>query len=188
MNAVPTQGPGQPILCWGRARCRVLPGLLSALLFGILAPPTLAAQDSTVRPEESVADLARAFLSALSSGDTTTLSVLLAPEAMIYSVREDPAGPSIRPVSRASFLEGMGREGRVLLERMWDPTVLVQSRVAMVWTPYDFHLNGELSHCGIDVFTMLEGAEGWKVASITYNVVREGCPPSPLGPPGGGRR
>jgi hypothetical protein len=107
---------------------------------------------------------------------------------MIYSVREEPSGPSIRPVSRAAFLESMGREDRVLLERMWDPTVLVQDRVAVVWTPYDFHLSGEFSHCGIDVFTMLKSAAGWKVVSITYNVVREGCPPSPLGAPGGDRQ
>jgi len=71
---------------------------------------------------------------------------------------------------------------------MWNPTVQIQGRVAMVWTPYDFHLNGEFSHCGIDVFTMLQGAEGWQVASITYNVVREGCTPSPLGSPGGSRK
>ena len=67
---------------------------------------------------------------------------------------------------------------------MWDPMVQVQDRVAMVWAPYDFHLDGEFSHCGIDVFTLLKGAEGWQVTSITYNVVREGCPPSPLGSPG----
>lgn len=103
---------------------------------------------------------------------------------MIYSVREGEGGPALRAVTRAAFLESLGGEDQELLERMWDPTVQVQDPVAMVWTPYDFHLNGEFSHCGIDVFTMLNGAEGWQVTSITYNVVREECPPSPLGPPG----
>jgi len=91
-------------------------------------------------------------------------------------------------VSRAAFLESLGGGDQELLERMWDPTARIQGRVARVWTPYDFHLNGEFSHCGIDVFTMLRGVEGWQVASITYNVVREGCTPSPLGSPGGSQK
>jgi len=59
----------------------------------------------------------------------------------------------------------------------------VSGRVGIVWAPYDFHLNGEFSHCGVDVLTFLKLEDGWKVTSITYNVVREGCPPSPLGEP-----
>jgi len=146
--------------------------------------PPLHAQEAGSSLEREVAEVANTFLSALSAADTATLAGLLAPEAMIYSVREGSEGPAMRSVTRAAFLESMGGEDQNLLERMWDPTVQVQNGVAMVWTPYDFHLNGEFSHCGIDVFTMLKGGGGWQVASITYNVVREGCPPSPLGPPG----
>lgn len=156
-------------------------------LISVLSAPLLA-QEPGSGPEKEVAEVANTFLSALSAADTATLSGLLAPQAMIYSVREGTLEASIRAVSRAAFLESLGGEDQELLERMWDPVVKVQDLVAMVWTPYDFHLNDEFSHCGIDVFTMLKGAEGWQVASITYNVVREGCPPSPLGPPGRSRK
>jgi hypothetical protein len=132
-----------------------------------------------------VAKLAGDFLEALSAADTAVLARLLAPQAMIFSVRESSRGSAFSAVSREAFLESLGGEEQTLLERMWEPTVMVQDRVAMVWTPYDFHLNGKFSHCGIDVFTFLSGDQGWQVASITYNVVRDGCPPSPLGPPGG---
>ena len=135
--------------------------------------------------EAIVEQVAVDFLMALSSADTATLAGFLAPDAMIYSVREGEGGGAIGTRTRASFLAGLGGDDRGLLERMWDPTVLVQDRVAMVWTPYDFHLNGEFSHCGIDVFTLLKSDEGWKVTAITYNTVREGCSTSPLGPPGG---
>ncbi|MGD2123317.1 MAG: hypothetical protein PVJ76_16310 [Gemmatimonadota bacterium] len=160
-----------------------------ALLSSLAVQPLAAqepAQDQGAGAE--VKAVAQRFLAALSAADTSILAPLMAPQAMIYSVREGGGGPSFGAVSREVFLKSLGGEEQTLLERMWDPTVLVQDRVAMVWTPYDFHLNGEFSHCGIDVFTLLRGAEGWQVASITYNVVREGCPPSPLGPPGGRRR
>lgn len=169
-------------------RSSILPGLGGLIfLISVFSPPVVA-QEPNSGPEKEVAEVANTFLSALSAADTATLSGLLAPQAMIYSVREGTPEPSIGAVSRAAFLESLGGEDQELLERMWNPTVQVQDRVAMVWTPYDFHLNGEFSHCGIDVFTMLKGAEGWQVASITYNVVREGCPPGPLGPPGGSKK
>ncbi len=157
-----------------------------ALLTSLLVRPLLA-QEQTLDTEGAAEATAVAyrFLEALSAADTATLAGLLVPQAMIHSLRDGPAGAAIRAVSKEAFLGSLGAEEEELLERMWDPTVLVQDRVAMVWTPYDFHLNGEFSHCGTDVFTLLKGDEGWQVASITYNVVRVGCPPSPLGPPGG---
>ncbi len=160
-----------------------LRGLLG-LIIGLASTPMLSsAQQTAAGPAQEVVDVATTFLAALSATDTATLAGLLIPQAMIYSVREGPDGPSLRAVTREAFLESLAREDQEFLERMWDPEVLVQGRVATVWAPYDFHLNRQFSHCGIDVFSMLEGEEGWQVASITYNVVREGCAPSPLGPP-----
>jgi hypothetical protein len=132
-----------------------------------------------------VTGLAHEFMEALSTQDTATLTRLLAPQAMLYSVREGETGPVLGVRTRESFLEGIGGDARGLLERIWDPWVEVSGRVGIVWAPYDFHLNGEFSHCGIDVLTFLKLQEGWKVTSITYNVVREDCPESPLGVPGG---
>ncbi len=135
--------------------------------------------------ERAVARVAREFLAALSRTDTATLRTLMLPGMSLASVREGPQGPVTRTSSGADFLTSLGGEDQALLERMWDPEVLIKGRIAVVWAPYDFHLNGEFSHCGVDVFTLLKAADGWKVTGITYDVVREGCGVSPLGAPGG---
>ena len=70
-----------------------------------------------------------------------------------------------------------------MLERMWDATVLVHGPLAQVWTPYDFHADGEFSHCGVDAFTLIKTSEGWRVSGVAYTVEPTGCEPSPLGPP-----
>jgi hypothetical protein len=49
------------------------------------------------------------------------------------------------------------------------------------WAPYDFHLDGKLSHCGIDSFGLVRGADGWRIAGISYTVQKTGCAPSPPG-------
>ena len=53
----------------------------------------------------------------------------------------------------------------------------------MIWTPYDFHIDGAFSHSGVDVFTLLRTPAGWRVASISYTVDPEQRPDNPLAPP-----
>lgn len=135
--------------------------------------------------EAEVTALAHEFMEALSDRNTFRLDELMAAHASLFSIREGDSGPLYGVRTRAEFLEGLAEGGPAFVERIWEPTVEVSGRIAMVWAPYDFHVDGALSHCGIDVLAFMKLDEGWKVTSITYNVVREGCPPSPLGEPGG---
>ena len=70
-----------------------------------------------------------------------------------------------------------------MLERMWEPQVRVHKGIANLWAPYDFWLDGKFSHCGIDSFELMKTAGGWRLTGGSYTVEREGCAPSPLGPP-----
>jgi hypothetical protein len=69
------------------------------------------------------------------------------------------------------------------LERIWDPEVRFHGPLAIVTAPYDFHIDGVFSHCGTDVFELFETDDGWRLAGGSYTVQKEGCAPSPLGPP-----
>lgn len=152
-----------------------------------MTPQGAWAQVPTVAPESAeaaVIRMAEAFIQALSAKDTATLASLMSPDATLHSVRVGPEGPEIRMTTREEFLAGLGGDERELLERIWDPTATVVGSVAVVLAPYDFFVEGRFSHCGTDVFTFLEGAGGWTITGATYDVVRERCPPSPLGPPG----
>ena len=144
--------------------------------------PTVPAQTAEVT---EVTRLSHDFMQALSDRNTSRLDELMAPQARLFSIRESDSGPAYGVRTREEFLEGLAGGGSAFLERIWEPTVEVSGRIAMVWAPYDFHVDGALSHCGIDVLAFLKLEGGWKVTSITYNVVREGCAPSPLGEPGG---
>jgi hypothetical protein len=161
--------------------------LAASSLLSCTAPRDESIEEPVQGPveEKEVEAVARGFLEALSATDTAALRSFMAPNVGLYSVRPGPGGPVLRQTGGEEFLASLGAEDQILLERMWDPTVLVGEGVAVVWTPYDFFLNGEFSHCGIDVFTLLKGEHGWRVTGVTYNVVRDECPPSPLGPPGG---
>jgi hypothetical protein len=129
-----------------------------------------------------VTRLAYEFMEALSARNTDRLDELMAPHARLFSIREGEEGAEYRVRTREEFLEGLSEEGPDFVERIWEPVVELRDRIGMVWAPYDFHVDGELTHCGIDVLAFLKMDEGWKVTSITYNLVRDDCPVSPLGP------
>jgi len=51
-----------------------------------------------------------------------------------------------------------------------------------VWAPYDFWIDGKLSHCGTDAFDLIKTEDGWKIAGGVYTL-ESNCATSPLGPP-----
>jgi hypothetical protein len=60
-------------------------------------------------------------------------------------------------------------------ERIWDPTIHIDGRMATAWTPYAFYLGGDLSHCGVNAFQLFDDKDGWKIIRITDTRRRKGC-------------
>ncbi|HIF24038.1 MAG TPA: hypothetical protein EYQ27_19540 [Gemmatimonadetes bacterium] len=69
-----------------------------------------------------------------------------------------------------------------MTERMWAPEVHVSGGIATVWTPYDFYIGSEFSHCGVDVATLMPRDGRWKV--ITLDWTRDAPPNCALHPDG----
>lgn len=110
-----------------------------------------------------------AYLRAISDRDGATLKALSLPGGSVHAVdlADDGSLWRIRSRSLEDDAVTISEGSDPLLERMWDPIAMVHGPLAMVWTPYDFRIGGEWSHCGIDIFTLVETDDGWKVSSIS---------------------
>jgi len=133
--------------------------------------------------DKAVITVVEQFFQGLAVRDSSTLRAVMLPQGTISSIREADGQAFVRTRTHEDFFQSIAVEENDLSERMWEPEVLIEGRVATLWTQYDFYLNGSLSHCGIDVFTMLRTDEGWKIAGAVYSVVKTGCDESPLGLP-----
>ena len=79
--------------------------------------------------------------------------------------------------------ERFAREGcRVVIagpdaleEIMVEPVVVVDGDVAVVWGRYIFRVNGAISHCGVDHFSLVRRDGAWVIASLTWNQRKTGC-------------
>lgn len=94
----------------------------------------------------------------------------------------DQGGKLSPVITGEDFIKRISGGQNEVVERMWNPTVLVRGRIATVWADYDVYVNGKFGHCGIDAFMLVKTEEGWKISDVTYTSETQNCKPNPLGP------
>ena len=154
--------------------------LLALLFCGPLVITGAFANDAD--EEAAVVEVVKVFFEAMTTKDVVKSSAVMTPDGVLYGYRENDEGLQIVRPTHASYLQGLAGRENELIERFWDPTVLLHDRMAVVWTPYDLYVDGEFSHCGIDSFSLLRMEEGWKITGIVFSMEPDNCAASPLGP------
>jgi hypothetical protein len=132
--------------------------------------------------EAEVLSVAEAALEAITAGDWTDLADLMIDEATTVMSRERDGEFQHRVSTRADTAATPA--GSDIVERGFGPEVRVAGTLGMVWLPYDLYVDGEWSHCGVDTFTLIETAAGWRIVSLAYSIEQPpACRPHPDGPP-----
>ncbi len=156
----------------------------TAFLAALLAaggPILVMAGDDPVEAE--VLAVADAALQAISDEDFIALTDLMVPETVLYAAGERDGERYLR--SRSYAEERAQESPGDILERGFDPAVMVSGSVAMVWYPYDLWLDGAWVHCGVDIFNLVRTDAGWRIAAIVYSADQPPvCSMHPDGPPG----
>ena len=57
-------------------------------------------------------------------------------------------------------------ENVVLFEKLLDYKIQIDGALAHVWTPYEFYVNGKLSHNGVNSFTIFKENENWQIIHV----------------------
>jgi len=152
---------------------------LSICLIAFLLTLPAIAQDAE---EAAVLAAAQAIFDGINEKNGDLITATMMPDGILYSTTDRGGTPQAYFTSAEQFASEVTTTERDFHERMFETTVHIQKGIAVVWADYDFHVNGEWSHCGVDTFSLVKTADGWRVASLTYTVEFEGCqerPPIP---------
>jgi hypothetical protein len=116
------------------------------------------------------------FVAAISARDLEAMAAMQMPEGMTFVSRPQEGGGN-RIVARPNsyWVDPARAAGPPLRERYWSPTVLVRGQIAVVWAPYEFWIDGKTSHCGVDVFDLVEVDGTWRVANMMWTVEPDTC-------------
>jgi len=91
-----------------------------------------------------------------------------------------PRELEMRMWTNEEFLADLKPDGHDYMER-WteEPTILLRGPIAVIWGEYEFWIDGEFSHCGIDSVDLVKIEGKWKIANFMWTVQKEGCPTAP---------
>jgi hypothetical protein len=129
--------------------------------------------------EQQVVTVVEQLFNGIETQDTAMLARLLDPGAQLVSVRGVDGAPRWTRRTKVDFLTGIATNDVTMVERMWDPEVRIDGDIATLWAPYDFHIDGEFSHCGYDGFHLIRRDGTWLITAVTYTVRTTGCEGAP---------
>ena len=119
-----------------------------------------------------------AFFNAFHQQDTLAMKELVYDSIKMQSIGRSKSGSvKLSTSSFDSFLQSIaGIPDTVNFEeRILDYKVRVDALMANVWTPYEFYINNEISHCGVNNFQMIWDDNTWKIFYIVDTRHQEGC-------------
>ena len=165
-------------------------GLRLALLALALSAGNACAQDDDRTAILAVMQLA---FDAVHSQNPDDWRAIQLAEGTTLSFRPHPDGDAgrmeMRIARNEAFVANRTDDGHDYVER-WtsDPTVLMRGPIAVVWGEYEFWIDGEFSHCGVDSVDLVKLNGKWKIANFMWTVEKDRCPTDRSGLSDGTRR
>jgi len=152
---------------------------VALVLIGTFATPG-ASQEAADRAE--VLAVVNATLDAISREDMAAVAGLMIDGAVTVARTASGENNGMQTMTVDDW-RAMSPEAD-FVERGFDAQVQIDGPIAAVWLPYDFYIDGKLSHCGIDAFTLVEIEDEWRIASVAFTRMQPpDCRLHPDGPP-----
>ncbi len=142
--------------------------LLVALTLGFYSN---AQNEALKKMELEIIETVDSFFIALNQQDSVMLDRLVLRDGQVWSVL---MGKEKKFRSRL-FADDMKEFTRTheWKEIAKDCEVHYKEGLAIAWVPYDFYLNGKLSHSGMNLFTLAPDQNGWKIIQVSYTVHKD---------------
>jgi len=123
-------------------------------------------------------EIINTFFDGFHKGDTLVMRSVIGEDVTLQSVFADKEGYNhLRGGSMDEFIEAIAKrpEDQKWKEKLLDYKVQIDGNLAHVWTPYEFWLNGNFSHCGANAFTLAKTDDGWKIIHLIDSRRKSSC-------------
>jgi len=125
--------------------------------------------------ESQVANVIEMLFHHMRSADGSAIKSLFTSDARLQATGYENGRPSLKSTPIADFANGIGQaQPGALDERITGMEVRIDEGLASAWVDYDFYLNGEFHHCGVDAVQLHKGQSGWKIMHLA-DTRRDDC-------------
>ncbi len=108
------------------------------------------------------------FFEGFHAKDTVKIKSTCSEKLILQSILESPKGNKFSEEVPKEFFLSMATIPAELKfeERILSYNIQVDGTMAHAWTPYEFYINGKLSHKGVNAFTLYKDTSGWKIIHL----------------------
>jgi hypothetical protein len=153
-----------------------MPRMLRLALLLLLTLPMAQPLRAQAAPEAQVREVIDRLFDGMRRGDSTAVRSVFHPEARMLSTMLQNGNPAMQAGDVDEFVRAVGSpHAEVWDERIDDLEIRVDDPMATAWMTYRFHLGDAFSHCGVNAFDLVRGAEGWRVVQV-MDTRRRSCP------------
>lgn len=132
--------------------------LLLIIIFG----QTITAQNDDIK------HTIETFFEGFHHRDTVLLHQVCADKMIVQSITENSNGNSLTEEPSQFFYRSIASIPMSLKfnEQILSFTTQVDGSMGHAWTPYEFYVDGKLSHKGVNAFTLFKEKDQWKIIHI----------------------
>lgn len=148
---------------------------LLLLLLCLGAAVTAGAQEN---PEEEVRQTIVRFFEGFHKQDSMIMKSVIGPDPTLQSIGTNKEGePVLRNDSFDRLVQAIVSIPDTVNfeERITAYKIRVDGPMANAWTPYEFWLNDQFSHCGVNSFQLYHDGTSWKIIYLVDTRRREDC-------------
>lgn len=130
----------------------------------------------SLHAQSSPEDVVHKFFQAMSDIDTAYLNDVLADDVVMTTAKVAQGKNSIVGADKAEFIAAVSISNiGDLDEQISNIRIERDGGLANIWMDYSLHYQGNLSHCGVNNFTMALDKGVWKIISIADNRRKVDC-------------
>ena len=105
------------------------------------------------------------FFEAFHAKDTVKLKSICSDKIILQSIQENANGGKLSDEVASEFYKSIASipTNFNFQEKILSYSIQVDGTMAHAWTPYEFYINGKLSHKGVNSFTLFKENDVWKI-------------------------
>lgn len=132
------------------------------LTFSLFVAQMLFAQEADIK--KSIAT----FFEGMHTGDTIKMQSVCSKHLLLQSVSDKPERAKLSVEDKSEFYNSVATLPKdvKIEEKLLDYKIQIDGPMAHVWTPYEFYVNGKLSHKGVNSFQLFKDNGIWKIVYI----------------------
>ncbi len=146
--------------------------ILSVIVFSF---QSLMAQDTD---QEAVKKVVEGFFEAFHNQDSVAMKQFMADKVLLQTTGRNKEGKTMLRTEKIEKLyESIVSipDSIQFQEKLTTWSIQVDRTMANAWVGYEFWLNGNFSHCGINSFQMVNFDGAWKIVYLIDTRGRAGC-------------